>query len=316
MKTSDSGVAATFRQVCRNGIRDMNQIEADIEYVGHIEEILELNYRRHCVIVFVCDFVKANYREENATIKKDKWGFTLANYERRLRVISHDSFAFPKHCEQVFYCNAREAPGWKIVLRKEIRGKRVLPSNEDEGDPQIFRMGADDEFEGLRPEREVGEGPAAAVATGQNVLVQEVFMTRGRRAVRGRGNPGSRPRGGQGRGRGGPPAARVGALRQEIGHRHGPGVGSTTTMNEEGSSAREDDTDEELFYAEALESPTDRRTQVRGRGRGGERRKIRRRMDSPGANKMDAENVMHDNSSSTFEGSSSFVSSDEEEGIA
>ena len=83
LKMADSSVAATFRQVCKNGIRDVNQVDADVEYVGHIEEILELNYRRHCVVVLVCDFVKANYRGENATIKKDKWGFTLANYNRR-----------------------------------------------------------------------------------------------------------------------------------------------------------------------------------------------------------------------------------------
>jgi hypothetical protein len=75
-KTRDSGVAATFRQVCRNGTRDRNQVNADVEYVGHIEEILELNYRRHCLVVLACDFVKANYVGENATIKKDKWGFT------------------------------------------------------------------------------------------------------------------------------------------------------------------------------------------------------------------------------------------------
>lgn len=93
LKTCDSGVAATFRQVCRNGRRDGNTVNVDVEYVGHIEEILELNYRRHCLVVLVCDFVKANYVGENATIKKDKWGFTLANYDRRYarvcRIVSH-----------------------------------------------------------------------------------------------------------------------------------------------------------------------------------------------------------------------------------
>jgi len=77
LKTFDSGVAATFEQVCRNGIHDGHQVDANVEYVGHIEEILELNYRSHCVVVLVCDFVKANYVGENATIIKDKWGFTL-----------------------------------------------------------------------------------------------------------------------------------------------------------------------------------------------------------------------------------------------
>ena len=107
LKTADNGVAATFRQVCRNGMRDSNQVNADVEYVGHIEEILELNYRRHCLVVFVCDFVKANYRGENATIKKDQWGFTLANYQRRYGSICRDSFAFPIHCEQVFFQRQR-----------------------------------------------------------------------------------------------------------------------------------------------------------------------------------------------------------------
>ena len=151
MKTCDSGVAATFQQVCRNGMRDLNQVHADMEYVGHIEEILELNYRRHCIVVLVCNFVKANYRGKNATIKKDKWGFTLANYEKRPGVICRDSFSFPKHCEQVFYCDATEAPGWKVVLRKEVRGKRVLPNNEDETKAELFEMGKDGDFEGLRP---------------------------------------------------------------------------------------------------------------------------------------------------------------------
>lgn len=130
LKTCDSGVAATFRQVCRNETRNGNQVNADVEYVGHIEEILELNYRRHCVVVLVCNFVKANYSGENATIKKDKWGLTLANYKRRYGSVCRDSFSYPSHCEQVFLSNARELPGWRVALRKEVRGKQVLLGNE------------------------------------------------------------------------------------------------------------------------------------------------------------------------------------------
>jgi hypothetical protein len=46
-------------------------VNAAVEYVGYIEEILELDYRRHCLVVLVCEFVKANYRGENATIIGD-----------------------------------------------------------------------------------------------------------------------------------------------------------------------------------------------------------------------------------------------------
>ena len=210
-KTCDSGVAATFTQLYRNSTRDGNQVNAAVEYVGHIEEILELNYRRHCLVVLVCDFVKANYRGENATIKKDKWGFTLANYSRRYGTICKDSFAFPRHCEQVFYSSARESPGWRVVLRKEVRGKRILPTtNDDEG--RLFGMGRDEDYEGLRPDREVGEQELPPAATGVDVVLDPLIrgnnVRRGGRAGHGdqRGAGGRRGRRG---GRGVPRAGRI-----------------------------------------------------------------------------------------------------------
>lgn len=105
--------------------------------------------RSKTILVLVCDFVKANYVGENATIVKDKWGFTLVNYDRRPDIVCRDSFAFSKHCEQVFYCEARETPGWKVVLRKAVRGRQVLPEQEEETEAVVFNMGDDEDFEGL-----------------------------------------------------------------------------------------------------------------------------------------------------------------------
>ena len=48
-------------------------------------------------MLFVCDWVKANYRGRNATIKKDEWRFTMANF-RALVPFGYESFAFPIHC--------------------------------------------------------------------------------------------------------------------------------------------------------------------------------------------------------------------------
>ena len=78
--TCDSGVAAVFRQPCRSGRQDRNIVNEELEYVGQIDEIVELDYGGHCVVLLVCDWVKANYRGRNATIKKDEWGFTMANF--------------------------------------------------------------------------------------------------------------------------------------------------------------------------------------------------------------------------------------------
>lgn len=202
-KTCDSGVAATFTQLCRNSSRDGNPLSAEVEYVGHIEEILELNYRRHCLVVLVCDFVKAIYRGENATIRKDKWGFTLANYARRYGRVTRDSFAFPRHCEQVFYSNARDCPGWRVVLRKEVRGKRILPSTINE-EGRLFGMGRDEDYEGLRPDRAVGEHALAPAETGVDVVLEQALPPmNGRRGGRGtRANNRGAARGRRGRGGG------------------------------------------------------------------------------------------------------------------
>lgn len=53
LRTCDSGVATTFHRPCRFGVGDANPILVDIEYVGHVEEIVELNYGGLCVVVLI-----------------------------------------------------------------------------------------------------------------------------------------------------------------------------------------------------------------------------------------------------------------------
>jgi len=65
--------------------------------------------------------MKANYKENTAIVKKDKWGFTLANFNSVLP-FGPKSFAFLMHSDQVYFVEAREESGWKVVLRKEMRG--------------------------------------------------------------------------------------------------------------------------------------------------------------------------------------------------
>lgn len=299
-KTADSGVAATFRQVCRSGIMDDHEVTADVEYVGHIEEILELNYRRHCVVVLVCDFVKANYAGQNATVKRDKWGFTLVNYNRRPGIICQDSFAFPKHCEQVFYSNAREAPGWKVVLRNEVRSRRVLTQNEGNGEARLFDMGEDDDFEGLRPEKEVGEGPLPTVPSGHNVVVQEILRPRRHRSVVVRGRPRGR---GRASGRG---------VASEIGGRGSCQWGGcgraatrlTVSMDEaENDSVAESNEGVHVFYDKNQAG----HGSVRGRSTEGDgdegRRRVRQRSGSTERNASEETNGEYEGSSGRSQGS-------------
>jgi hypothetical protein len=51
----DSRVASTFTTMCKSSGQDSSPIKADLEYVGWVEKILELDYGTTCVIVLLCN---------------------------------------------------------------------------------------------------------------------------------------------------------------------------------------------------------------------------------------------------------------------
>jgi len=100
--TCDSGVAVVFCQPCHFGRQDQNIVNEEFECIGQIQEIVELNYGKHCIVLLICDWIKANFRGRNATMKKDEWGFIMANF-RLLVPFGYESFVFPIHCQQVSF---------------------------------------------------------------------------------------------------------------------------------------------------------------------------------------------------------------------
>ena len=166
--TQDCGVAATFVRPWRSNARDPNPEEVNIEYVGDLEKIVELDYRRTCVVVFVCRWVKSNYRRANETIIRDKWGFTLANFQSFER-FGKESFVFLKHCEQVFWSNVPELPGWRVVLQPKIRGRRVDNFSSECETSLLFAKGGDSDYEGLHPPQILSEDVWSRPATGREV---------------------------------------------------------------------------------------------------------------------------------------------------
>lgn len=124
LTTCDSGVAAIFKRPWRSGIHDENPVQAAVEYVGNLQEIVELDYNSHCVIILVCEWVKANYAGTNATVRKDRMGFTMANFNRMIPY-GKESFAFPIHVQQIFFSDDLLCPGWKVVCKTEVRGCRI-----------------------------------------------------------------------------------------------------------------------------------------------------------------------------------------------
>jgi hypothetical protein len=53
--TSDCGVVATFEQKCILGPNDQILVLAKLEYVGQVEETLELNYGVLNIVVLLCN---------------------------------------------------------------------------------------------------------------------------------------------------------------------------------------------------------------------------------------------------------------------
>jgi len=58
--TRDSCVVASFTHQLRWGLSDGRPTESTDDYVVYIEEILELDYKNHCTIVLVCDWICAS----------------------------------------------------------------------------------------------------------------------------------------------------------------------------------------------------------------------------------------------------------------
>ena len=76
------------------GLHDRNSVMAALEFVRDLKEIVELDYGTFRQTVLIGLWVKANYWGEAATVKRDKWGFTIANFNRMVD-FEPDAFVSP-----------------------------------------------------------------------------------------------------------------------------------------------------------------------------------------------------------------------------
>ena len=175
--TRDSCVVASFTRQIPWGLRNGRPIETTEEYVGYIEEILELDYRNHCTTVLVCDWVRPSADPRHPNITRDQYGFTVANFNRMDGKVHSNSFAFPLHCQQVFFSNDPTRPGWKVVCRTDVRGRRgQLQTNQSL--PHIIDVGHDADFLGLQPQMEDVE-PTREPATDGGMHIPASLDVRG-----------------------------------------------------------------------------------------------------------------------------------------
>jgi hypothetical protein len=147
--TRNSSIVAMFEQECVLRPNYQQPILVKLEYVGWIEEILELHYGVFNIIVFFCNWVKANFTWNSATIKRNKYSFTFDNFNSLIPIFDQ-SFAFPIHVRVFFYANPKEKR-WKIVIHKNPCGKQVVGGVDfDPNDLDMFRIKNDDSHIGLQ----------------------------------------------------------------------------------------------------------------------------------------------------------------------
>jgi hypothetical protein len=152
--TTDCGVAATFERQDTNG---------PVGNVTNIEEILELDYQSHCVVVLLCKWMKAKYNGPSPTIIRDDLGFTVANFNNMLE-LGKESFAFPIHYQQVFFSDDPSRPGWKVVCRTDVSG-RQRDLHYARADIDMLVVGLDASYEGLQPRAPAPTGTAPSTST-------------------------------------------------------------------------------------------------------------------------------------------------------
>ena len=74
-----------------------------------------------------------------------------------------------------FFSDEEGVPGWKVVLRTEVRGRRVDSEMEEHDEIPMFAMGADSDFQGLHVPEEVPESNPDPLPLGRNVRLNEVL---------------------------------------------------------------------------------------------------------------------------------------------
>ena len=94
-----------------------------MEYVGWIEEILELNYQSHCCIILLCLWIPAKLVLGNTKMIQEKYGFAVGNFVRTMPP-GPDSFTFAMQSAKYFF----QMISSSLKLIAEIEKSYVAPT--------------------------------------------------------------------------------------------------------------------------------------------------------------------------------------------
>ena len=99
--TSDCGVMAMFTQDSRASSKDLNVINAELDYVGNVINILKVHFRIFHFYILDVQWFKVVCRGPQATVRRDASGFFQID-STKIWSDQSDTFVLPQHCEHVF----------------------------------------------------------------------------------------------------------------------------------------------------------------------------------------------------------------------
>uniref|UniRef100_UPI00366D0406 DUF4216 domain-containing protein n=1 Tax=Aciditerrimonas ferrireducens TaxID=667306 RepID=UPI00366D0406 len=114
-KTQNSGVVVRANTGCFARSSDRNPVTEDITYYGVLTDVIRLNYGRFInnKTLFRCDWFDVHTQ---SGIKKDEFGFTCLNINKRSQQIDQEPFILAEQAEQAFYVSNPVDPGWVVAM--------------------------------------------------------------------------------------------------------------------------------------------------------------------------------------------------------
>jgi len=98
-RSFDCGVMVDFKQPSRASSKDKNVIEGNLQYIGKIQEIIELDYRS-----FKCSIFKRKWYESfDRTQRHDIHSGLFSIDSSKYLPLDKEPYVLPIHCEQVFF---------------------------------------------------------------------------------------------------------------------------------------------------------------------------------------------------------------------
>ena len=102
-------------------------------FIGELVQILRVDYgpTRLPIVLFRGKWVRPQTSRKPSSFKADSDGFTCANF-KQLLPLDEDPYVFPSVAQQVFFMREPQPSGWRVVLRKEPRGRRIFLDLEND----------------------------------------------------------------------------------------------------------------------------------------------------------------------------------------